>query len=306
MESMQSRYAHSLAIYGAEHFQKIHDSKVLVVGAGGIGCEILKNLALIGFRSIELIDLDTIDVSNLNRQFLFRPEHVGKSKAVVAAEAVRKFNPDVNVVAYHGNIKDTRFGTKYIAGFDVVLNALDNVDARKHVNRLCLSTSVPLIDAGTTGYLGQVMPIYKGQTACYECIPKPTQKVYPICTIRSTPDKPVHCIVWAKGEDGSSNLCSLAELVICMQNSSSCHLESSKIPCCLRTPNPEKHQCTCSTSLQRCQPVAPAAVVALMLHPRFNTAAVWSRHYSTPKSINESTWTHTRPQRRFLSLWILL
>ena len=57
---------------------------------------------------------------------------------------------------------------------------------------------MPLIDSGTTGYLGQVMPILKGKTSCYECLPKQGTKVYPICTIRSTPDKPVHCIVWAK------------------------------------------------------------------------------------------------------------
>jgi ubiquitin-like 1-activating enzyme E1 B len=79
-----------------------------------------------------------------------------------------------------------------------VLNALDNIDARRHVNRLCLATSKTLIEAGTTGFDGQSFVIAKGQTACYECEPKPTQKVYPICTIRSTPDKPVHCVVWAK------------------------------------------------------------------------------------------------------------
>lgn len=158
----------------------------------------MKNLALSGFTYVELIDLDTIDVSNLNRQFLFRPEHVGHPKSLVAAEAAQRFNPDLKVIAYHDNIKSHRFNIAYFQTFDLVLNALDNVDARRHVNRLCLAAKVPLFDSGTTGYLGQVMPILKGYTACYECLPKPTQKVYPICTIRSTPDKPVHCIVWAK------------------------------------------------------------------------------------------------------------
>jgi ubiquitin-like 1-activating enzyme E1 B len=155
-------------------------------------------LAFSGCRDIELIDLDTIDVSNLNRQFLFRPEHVGQPKAIVAGKAAEAFNPDIKVTSYHDNIKNPRFSVSYMAKFNVVLNALDNIDARRHVNRLCLAANVPLIDSGTTGYLGQVMPIIKGKTACYECFPKPTQKVYPICTIRSTPDKPVHCIVWAK------------------------------------------------------------------------------------------------------------
>lgn len=192
------RYAGARTSYGTETFEKISNSKILVIGAGGIGCELLKNLVMFGFKSIDIVDLDTIDVSNLNRQFLFRPCNVGQSKALVAADIAKKFNSDVSIKPYHGNIKDSKFGVSFFKKFDLVLNALDNVDARRHVNRLCLAAERPLLDSGTTGYLGQVMPIIKHRTACYECQPKPTQKVYPICTIRSTPDKPVHCIVWAK------------------------------------------------------------------------------------------------------------
>eukprot|EP01031_Cornospumella_fuschlensis_P030204 gene30204-36489_t len=191
-------YAHIKALYGLEGFEKLQKAKVLIVGAGGIGCEILKNLAFSGVTDVEIIDLDTIDVSNLNRQFLFRPEHVGQSKALVAASVSLRFNPELSIKAYHDNIKNSKYSVDYFSKFSVVLNALDNVDARRHVNRMCLAANVPLIDSGTTGYLGQVTPIIKGWTACYECHPKPAQKVYPICTIRSTPDKPVHCIVWAK------------------------------------------------------------------------------------------------------------
>lgn len=198
-EFMEDRYTGYRLLYGAEAFEKIRNSNVLVVGAGGIGCEILKNMAMIGFKNIELVDLDTIDVSNLNRQFLFRPEHVGKPKAEVAAAAAKSFNEDCNVKYHYGNIKDSsKFGLDRFKKFDCVLNALDNIDARRHVNRLCLAAKVPLIDSGTTGYLGQISPIMKDVTSCYECRPKPTQKTYPICTIRSTPDKPVHCVVWAK------------------------------------------------------------------------------------------------------------
>jgi ubiquitin-like 1-activating enzyme E1 B len=176
----------------------VQSAHILVVGAGGIGCELLKNLVLSGFEHIELIDLDTIDVSNLNRQFLFRSQHVGQSKALVAREIAMGFNPRAKITAHHGNIKSSQFGLDYFRQFALVLNALDNVDARKHVNRLCLATNVPLIESGTTGYLGQVSVIKKGETECYECTPKVTQKQYPICTIRSTPEKMVHCIVWAK------------------------------------------------------------------------------------------------------------
>lgn len=193
-----SRYDTYIRTYGKETFDLIQSSRLLVVGAGGIGCEILKNLVLSGFKTIEIIDLDTIDVSNLNRQFLFRPEHVGQPKSKVAAEAAMQFNSDVEIIPHYGNIKDDKYGIKYFENFSLVLNALDNVEARRHVNRLCLAAKIPLIDSGTTGYTGQVNPIFKGKTSCYDCKPKETPKVYPICTIRSTPDKPVHCIVWAK------------------------------------------------------------------------------------------------------------
>jgi ubiquitin-like 1-activating enzyme E1 B len=183
---------------GEALFNKVQASKVLVVGAGGIGCELLKNLVLSGFSDIETVDLDTIDVSNLNRQFLFRPKHVKMSKSEVAKESVLKFNPDVKMEAYHGNVKTPQFGAEFVKKFTLVFNALDNISARKHVNRLCLSTGTALIESGTTGYLGQVTVIKGKETECYECQDKPTPKQHPICTIRSTPSKPVHTLVWAK------------------------------------------------------------------------------------------------------------
>lgn len=177
---------------------KITKSKILVVGAGGIGCEILKNLVLSGFPDIEIIDLDTIDLSNLNRQFLFHKEHVGKSKAEVAKESALKFNPTVKIKSYHDSIFNTDYGVSFFKKFNVVLNALDNRQARNHVNRMCLNAEVPLIESGTAGYNGQVELIKKGVTQCYECTPKATQKTFPGCTIRNTPSEPIHCIVWAK------------------------------------------------------------------------------------------------------------
>ena len=171
-----------------------------MVGAGGIGCELLKTLVLSGFEDIEMIDLDTIDVSNLNRQFLFRRKHVGQSKALVARESALKFRPggSKKIVAHHGNVKDETFDVSFVKRFDVVLNGLDNLEARKHVNRLCLAAETPLVESGTTGYLGQVtVHEGKGTNACFECSPKPTPKSHPICTLRDTPEKPVHCVAYA-------------------------------------------------------------------------------------------------------------
>ncbi|KAM9754220.1 SUMO-activating enzyme subunit 2 [Menidia menidia] len=172
--------------------------KVLVVGAGGIGCELLKNLVLTGFKNIEVIDLDTIDVSNLNRQFLFQKKHVGKSKAQVAKESALQFCPSANITAYHDSIMNPDYNVEFFRKFVLVMNALDNRAARNHVNRMCLAADIPLIESGTAGYLGQVTVIKKGMTECYECQPKPAQKTFPGCTIRNTPSEPIHCIVWAK------------------------------------------------------------------------------------------------------------
>uniref|UniRef100_A0A8B9JZQ1 SUMO-activating enzyme subunit 2 n=1 Tax=Astyanax mexicanus TaxID=7994 RepID=A0A8B9JZQ1_ASTMX len=169
----------------------VSSCKILVVGAGGIGCELLKNLVLTGFKNIEVIDLDTIDVSNLNRQFLFQKKHVGKSKAQVAKESVLRFCPSANITAYHDSLQI--FRTFFLNHATLLLHS-----ARNHVNRMCLAADIPLIESGTAGYLGQVTVIKKGVTECYECQPKPTQKTFPGCTIRNTPSEPIHCIVWAK------------------------------------------------------------------------------------------------------------
>ncbi|EXJ94230.1 ubiquitin-like 1-activating enzyme E1 B [Capronia coronata CBS 617.96] len=179
-------------------YRLVKESRVLLVGAGGIGCELLKNLVLTGFGEIHIIDLDTIDLSNLNRQFLFRQEHIKKPKALVAKEVAQKFNPNVKLIAHHANIKDKQFNLQWFSGFNLVFNALDNMDARRHVNKMCLAVDVPLIESGTTGFKGQVQVIKKGKTACYDCTAKTTPISYPVCTIRSTPSQPIHCIVWAK------------------------------------------------------------------------------------------------------------
>lgn len=147
---------------------------------------------------IVVIDLDTIDLSNLNRQFLFRKQHIKKAKATVAKETASQFNPSANIDAHFASIYDSQYDVEFFEGFDVVFNALDNLAARRHVNKMCLAADVPLIESGTTGFNGQVQAIKKGITKCYDCDSKPVQKSFPICTIRSTPSQPIHCIVWAK------------------------------------------------------------------------------------------------------------
>ncbi|KAG6868585.1 hypothetical protein C0993_000850 [Termitomyces sp. T159_Od127] len=198
MSTAKARSAHARAILGEELHKQLPNTKVLLVGAGGIGCELLKNIVLVGFGKITLLDLDTIDLSNLNRQFLFRKKDVKQSKALIAAQTAAPFNPNVSLNPIHGNIKESQYDIPWFQQFDIVLNALDNLDARRHVNKMCMAAQVPLVESGTAGYLGQVQPLLKDHTECFDCIPKPTPKTYPVCTIRSTPSQPIHCIVWSK------------------------------------------------------------------------------------------------------------
>ncbi|KAJ8328967.1 E1 ubiquitin-activating protein uba2 [Batrachochytrium dendrobatidis] len=193
------RYSDFAAALGQDLHDRVKTARVLMVGAGGIGCELLKNLVLAGFGNIEVVDLDTIDLSNLNRQFLFRNQHIKKSKANVARETALQFNPSANIKAYHASIYESHFDMAWFKSFDLVMNALDNIAARRHVNLMCMAANVPLIESGTAGYHGQVSLHKYLISSCYDCSPKPTErKVYPVCTIRSTPSEPIHCIVWAK------------------------------------------------------------------------------------------------------------
>lgn len=191
-------------VLGEELFFKIQLARILVVGAGGIGCELVKNLILCGFCNITIIDIDGIDISNLNRQFFFRRKHVGMYKStVVASEANKLFDKchsdkkhSSNIIGIVGNILD--YNTEFFNQFDVVLNALDNIPARSYVNKVCLASNIELIDSGSAGYNGQVHPVIPRVSRCYECYPPPTPKSFPVCTIRSVPDKPQHSIAWSK------------------------------------------------------------------------------------------------------------
>lgn len=187
-------------ILGDDTYGRVRLSKILMVGAGGIGCELLKDLMLTGYGEIHIVDLDTITLSNLNRQFLFRKKDIDQSKSMTIAQAVQSFNYfGTNLVPHHGNIMDaTQFPISWWSQFDCIFNALDNLEARRYVNKLSLFLKKPLMESGTTGFEGQVQPIYPYSSECFDCQQKTTPKTFPVCTIRSTPSQPIHCITWAK------------------------------------------------------------------------------------------------------------
>ncbi|KAF7932062.1 uncharacterized protein EAE97_009083 [Botrytis byssoidea] len=179
--------------------------KILVIGAGGLGCEILKNLALSGFKTIHVIDMDTIDVSNLNRQFLFRHSDVGKSKAEVAAKFVEKRVKGVTIVPHNCKIQDK--DEEFYMQFSIVVCGLDSVEARRWINSKLVDmvdmenpdSLKPLIDGGTEGFKGHSRVILPTMTSCIECqLDMHTPRVaVPLCTLATIPRQPEHCIEWA-------------------------------------------------------------------------------------------------------------
>jgi len=148
--------------------EKISNSRVLVVGAGALGNEVLKNLALLGVGNIYVIDYDTIEDSNLTRSVLFRQHHNGRLKAEVAAEAVRDINPDVNIVSIAGNVL-TDLGLGFFKSLDCVMGCLDNREARLWVNRCCWKVCTPWVDGGIQVISGVVRTYMPPNDACYEC-----------------------------------------------------------------------------------------------------------------------------------------
>lgn len=207
-QPLNTRYDGQVAVFGKEYQNKLADMKVFLVGAGAIGCEMLKNWAMMGLGrgpngSICVTDMDQIERSNLNRQFLFRPKDVGKLKSDCAAEAVQAMNPDLR-----GKIdcKKDRVGsdTEHIfdetfwEGLDLVVNALDNVEARTYVDRRCVFFRKPLLDSGTLGTKGNSQVVLPGLTESYSSSQDPPEQSFPMCTLRSFPNRIEHTIAWAK------------------------------------------------------------------------------------------------------------
>ena len=195
------RYDGMRAVLGSRLLRLVQDQVVFVVGAGAIGCELLKNLALMGVGPLTVTDNDTIEKSNLNRQFLFRERDLGAPKSEAAGEAVRRLNPGVEVTALVKKVgKETEgfFDDGFWFGHDVVMNALDNVDARMYVDGRCVYYRRPLLESGTEGTSGNVQVVVPFVTESYGSSADPPEASIPVCTLKSFPYLIEHCIQWAR------------------------------------------------------------------------------------------------------------
>lgn len=148
--------------------EKVEKANVLVVGAGALGNEVIKNLVLMGIGHIFIVDFDTIELANLSRSVLYREADSGREKAEVAAARVKDLNPAVKVQYFHGDIT-TQLGLGIFRRMDVVIGCLDNREARLAVNRFCYWMGIPWVDGAIQELLGLVRVFIPGQGACFEC-----------------------------------------------------------------------------------------------------------------------------------------
>eukprot|EP01061_Rhynchopus_euleeides_P014516 TRINITY_DN25124_c0_g3_i1.p1 TRINITY_DN25124_c0_g3~~TRINITY_DN25124_c0_g3_i1.p1 ORF type:complete len:1055 (+),score=516.54 TRINITY_DN25124_c0_g3_i1:80-3166(+) len=201
-----TRYDGLIAVFGKEFQQRLHDSKFFVVGAGALGCEFMKNFAMLGVGASEkggvvVTDMDGIEKSNLSRQFLFRPADIGKLKSECAAAAARAMNPDLNVKHLTEKVAPSTehiFDDVFWDSIDCVTNALDNVEARLYVDSRCVQFRKPLLESGTLGSKGNVQVVVPHLTESYGSSRDPPEKTVPFCTLKSFPNAIEHTIQWAR------------------------------------------------------------------------------------------------------------
>ncbi|XP_077988676.1 ubiquitin-like modifier-activating enzyme 6 isoform X2 [Glandiceps talaboti] len=187
--------------------KQLNNLHLFMVGCGAIGCEMLKNYALLGVGAsqeglITITDNDLIEKSNLNRQFLFRPRHIQKPKSSTAAESVLQINPALSIEAMQHKVcpqsEQKIFNDRFFESQDIAVNALDNVEARRYMDSRCVTTQRPLLESGTLAAKGHVQVIIPHMTECYTSQQDPQETDIPYCTLKSFPSSIEHTIQWAR------------------------------------------------------------------------------------------------------------
>ncbi|XP_060060629.1 ubiquitin-like modifier-activating enzyme 7 isoform X2 [Erinaceus europaeus] len=204
------RYDGQIAVFGAGLQEELGHKHYLLVGAGAIGCELLKGFALMGLGAggrggVTVADMDLVEHSNLSRQFLFRPQDIHRNKAEAAAEATHRLNPDLKVTPSTqplGPTTERTYGDDFFSSVDGVAAALDSFEARHYVAARCAYYLKPLLQAGTQGMLGSASVFVPEVTAGYEgpSSDAPEDAPYPACTIRHFPSRVEHTLQWARNE----------------------------------------------------------------------------------------------------------
>lgn len=182
-EDMQ-RYSRQIMLeeIGFTGMEKLRNAHVSVIGVGGIGNPVVTQLTAMGIGKLKIIDRDVIEISNLHRQHLYTEEDIGKVKVEAALERLRKLNPQVEIEAVPTSVT-TYTVESLVKGSDVVIDALDSIEARYALNDACIKQNIPLIYAGALGMVGSVCTILPNKTACLRCMfPALEEDEMPTCS----------------------------------------------------------------------------------------------------------------------------
>lgn len=168
---------------GEEGQDKLKKAKVLVIGAGGLGCPILQYIATAGVGTIGIVDFDTIEIHNLHRQILYTEDQIGLSKAITAKETVEKLNPLIEVQAFEEKLTAEN-AFRIIADFDIVVDGSDNFSTRYLVNDTCVTLGKPLVYGSILGFEGQIAVFnHQGSKNLRDLFPEPpSPKDVPNCS----------------------------------------------------------------------------------------------------------------------------
>ena len=185
--------------------KRLSELNIFMVGCGALGCEISKNLGMLNVSTknkglLTITDMDTIELSNLNRQFLFRNENIGNHKSTCVKERLQEYFSKMKVKSFThevGSTTENIFNTGFWKNNDIVINALDNVEARQYVDSRCVLYEKPLFESGTQGSKCNTQTIIPHKTATYSEIIDLDDSSIPMCTIKSFPNKTEHCVEWA-------------------------------------------------------------------------------------------------------------
>jgi adenylyltransferase/sulfurtransferase len=165
------RYDRQIMIqgFGQEGQEKLKRAKVFIAGAGGLGSAVATYLTAAGVGVIRIVDHDKVELSNLNRQVLHWDEDIGKGKAGSATEKLRKLNPEVEIETIEEMITKANI-SRLVAGFDLIVDAMDNLPARYLLNKVALDKNIPFFHGAVYGFEGRAMTIIPGKTACLRCV----------------------------------------------------------------------------------------------------------------------------------------
>ncbi|MGB9003028.1 MAG: ThiF family adenylyltransferase [Nitrosotalea sp.] len=167
---------------GYEGQLKIRNAKVCVVGVGGLGNPIVSRLVAMGIGTLRIVDRDVVELSNLHRQTIFDESDIGQVKVEAAARKLKKMNSDVVIESLPVSVNDYT-ALDVVEGCDVVIDALDSVNARYSLNKACVKKNIPFVTGAAVGVSGQVFTIIPNQTACYHCVfPSLDENSMPTCS----------------------------------------------------------------------------------------------------------------------------